>query len=125
VPYVLAHMCCNPANPCSSIRPNTLPLPPRQVAELGVPYVLTHMRGDPTTMQRPEHTSYPGGVWQVRAGRSLLGPHTRTPTAPPCTPPQLERTPRVPTAVDLHHALPWRTHGPAWGRARMDAGRGR
>ena len=30
----------------------------RQVAELGVPYILMHMRGDPGTMQRAEHTSY-------------------------------------------------------------------
>jgi dihydropteroate synthase len=34
-----------------------------QVAELGVPYVLMHMRGTPQTMQRSEHTSY-GSVWR-------------------------------------------------------------
>ncbi|KAK9843394.1 hypothetical protein WJX81_000282 [Elliptochloris bilobata] len=28
------------------------------VAELGTPYVLMHMRGDPATMQAPEHTAY-------------------------------------------------------------------
>ena len=34
------------------------------MSELGVPYVLMHMRGDPTTMQQPQHVSYPGGVWR-------------------------------------------------------------
>lgn len=29
-----------------------------QVASLGVPYVLMHMRGDPTTMQQRRHTHY-------------------------------------------------------------------
>lgn len=29
-----------------------------QVARLGVPYVLMHMRGDPTTMQSPANTTY-------------------------------------------------------------------
>ena len=29
-----------------------------QVASLGVPYMLMHMRGDPTTMQQPQHTTY-------------------------------------------------------------------
>ena len=29
-----------------------------QVAELGVPYILMHMRGDPATMQSRENTSY-------------------------------------------------------------------
>lgn len=35
------------------------------VASLGVPYVLMHMRGDPTTMQSAQNTSYAGtgGVW--------------------------------------------------------------
>jgi dihydropteroate synthase len=33
-----------------------------QVARLGVPYVLMHMRGDPTTMQLPENTKYPLGT---------------------------------------------------------------
>lgn len=31
---------------------------PLQVAELGVPYILMHMRGDPATMQSRENTSY-------------------------------------------------------------------
>ncbi|GIL72513.1 hypothetical protein Vretimale_4299 [Volvox reticuliferus] len=36
------------------------------VAELGVPYILMHMRGDPVTMTRPEHTSYgTNGVWRT------------------------------------------------------------
>lgn len=30
----------------------------RTVAELGVPYVMMHMRGDPTTMQSKDNTSY-------------------------------------------------------------------
>jgi hypothetical protein len=29
-----------------------------QVAELGVPYAMAHMRGDPTTMVQPEYTAY-------------------------------------------------------------------
>ncbi len=33
-----------------------------QVARLGVPYVLMHMRGDPTTMQLPANTDYPLGT---------------------------------------------------------------
>ena len=33
-----------------------------QVAELEVPYVLMHMRGNPTTMQQPQHTQYQGDV---------------------------------------------------------------
>lgn len=40
------------------------PHPPHQVAELGVPYVLMHMRGDPASMSRSDHTSYPGSVWR-------------------------------------------------------------
>ena len=39
--------------PCLLQQPLT-----RQVAELGAPYVLMHMRGDPATMQRREHTAY-------------------------------------------------------------------
>ncbi|GLI68762.1 hypothetical protein VaNZ11_013253, partial [Volvox africanus] len=36
------------------------------VAELGVPYILMHMRGDPATMTRPEHISYgTNGVWRT------------------------------------------------------------
>lgn len=47
--------------PCSSH-----PDPSHQVAELGVPYVVMHMRGDPGTMARAEHTAYgsSGGVWR-------------------------------------------------------------
>ncbi|GIL43483.1 hypothetical protein Vafri_947 [Volvox africanus] len=38
----------------------------RTVAELGVPYILMHMRGDPATMTRPEHISYgTNGVWRT------------------------------------------------------------
>ena len=33
-----------------------------QVARLGVPFVLMHMRGDPTTMQLPANTEYPLGT---------------------------------------------------------------
>lgn len=33
-----------------------------QVSELGVPYVLMHMRGDPNTMQSTQHTTYSQGV---------------------------------------------------------------
>lgn len=29
-----------------------------QVAELGVPYIMMHMRGDPSTMQSAENTAY-------------------------------------------------------------------
>ena len=29
-----------------------------QVAELGVPYIMMHMRGDPGTMQSAENTAY-------------------------------------------------------------------
>lgn len=38
-----------------------------QVAELGVPYVLMHMRGDPTNMQQPHNTSYRNIVADVAA----------------------------------------------------------
>lgn len=34
-----------------------------QVAALGVPYVLMHMRGDPATMSSPPHTHY-DCVWR-------------------------------------------------------------
>ena len=40
--------CCEGSNTSSML----------QVASLGVPYVLMHMRGDPTTMQQPHHTTY-------------------------------------------------------------------
>ncbi|KAG2446165.1 hypothetical protein HXX76_000760 [Chlamydomonas incerta] len=43
------------------------------VAELGVPYVLMHMRGDPGTMSRPEHTSYGGPVWRGVGGELMAG----------------------------------------------------
>ena len=33
-----------------------------QVARLGVPYALMHMRGEPATMQLPENMEYPQGV---------------------------------------------------------------
>lgn len=47
---------------------------PAQVAELGVPYVLMHMRGDPGTMSRPEHTSYgPGPVWRGVGAELMAG----------------------------------------------------
>ncbi len=36
-----------------------------QVAALGVPYVLMHMRGDPATMQTDAHTSYSDVVAEV------------------------------------------------------------
>eukprot|EP00798_Chlamydomonas_sp_ICE-L_P001402 gene1402-32772_t len=42
-----------------SLDPNML----TQVAELGVPYILMHMRGNPTTMQSEEHTAY-HSVWR-------------------------------------------------------------
>ncbi|KAL6758375.1 Dihydropteroate synthase-like protein [Haematococcus lacustris] len=42
-----------------ALDPRMLP----QVAELGVPLVLMHMRGDPGSMQQPQHTSY-GCVWR-------------------------------------------------------------
>ncbi len=35
----------------------------KQVAELGVPYVLMHMRGDPSSMQSERNTRYNGSVW--------------------------------------------------------------
>lgn len=46
-------------------------LTPLQVASLGVPYVLMHMRGDPQTMQSAQHTSY-GCVWRD-VGAELQG----------------------------------------------------
>jgi len=33
-----------------------------QVARLGVPYMMMHMRGNPTTMQLPENKDYKGNV---------------------------------------------------------------
>ncbi len=35
-----------------------LPADEVQVAELGVPYIMMHMRGDPSTMQSAENTAY-------------------------------------------------------------------
>jgi 2-amino-4-hydroxy-6-hydroxymethyldihydropteridine diphosphokinase/dihydropteroate synthase len=34
------------------------------VAELGVPYILMHMRGDPSNMQAPENTQYHVPIWE-------------------------------------------------------------
>jgi len=45
----------------------------RQVAELGVPYVLMHMRGDPTTMVLPENTAYGDVATEVGAELQAQG----------------------------------------------------
>jgi 2-amino-4-hydroxy-6-hydroxymethyldihydropteridine diphosphokinase/dihydropteroate synthase len=42
-----------------------------QVAELGVPYVLMHMRGDPSNMQSSVNTHYAAPVWQVVGGEMM------------------------------------------------------
>lgn len=56
-------------NKCVVILQATRPLLPRnqshgfvQVARLGVPYMMMHMRGNPTTMQLPENKDYQGNV---------------------------------------------------------------
>ncbi len=41
--------------------------PARQVAELGVPYVLMHMRGTPQDMQQRRHTAYDNVIADVAA----------------------------------------------------------
>jgi 2-amino-4-hydroxy-6-hydroxymethyldihydropteridine diphosphokinase / dihydropteroate synthase len=38
-----------------------------QAARLGVPYVVMHMRGDPTTMQLPENLRYSDLLGEVAA----------------------------------------------------------
>jgi dihydropteroate synthase len=44
-----------------------------QVARLGVPYVLMHMRGTPQTMQLPEHLSYTDVCADVAAALADAG----------------------------------------------------
>lgn len=43
------------------------------MAELGVPYVLMHMRGDPTTMVLPENTAYGDVATEVGAELQAQG----------------------------------------------------
>ena len=66
-------VCANPCLwPCSR-----LPTIARQVAELGAPYVLMHMRGEPATMQARENTAYAdvcaevGAELQATAARAV------------------------------------------------------
>lgn len=47
-----------------------------QVARLGVPYALMHMRGEPATMQLPENMDYPVGVCKGVAAELAQAAHS-------------------------------------------------
>lgn len=72
-PLVPRHM----PPPVSAAADPHRPPPPQQVAQLGVPYVLMHMRGDPTTMQAPSNLNYDcvwrdvGHALQARADEAM------------------------------------------------------
>jgi hypothetical protein len=51
----------------------------RQVAALGVPFVLMHMRGTPATMQSPENTTYADVVEDVAAELAAAGAWSQPP----------------------------------------------